>query len=71
MTFACQAPEHEGDRLVVHPLDRVKVSLDFMSADNQTRLYRVHQADLCKTCAERAVGRMRPRPFSAQGALFG
>lgn len=68
--FVCQVPEHEGDRFVAAADDRIKVSLDFMSADNSVRVYRIHQADVCRSCAERWVGRLRPKPLVAQGTLL-
>jgi hypothetical protein len=61
--FVCERCFNEKNYVPVkHPSDRMKVSIDVMTADGTKRVARVHVQDLCRSHASDLVADARAHP---------
>lgn len=59
--FYCEAPDHEGDRIIHASYDQVVVSEDHMANHGKERRYRIHRTNLCRKCSDAREQKLRPR----------
>jgi hypothetical protein len=72
MSWLCEYPEHEGDRLVVNRFDRFSKRTTYVRVDGRQRL-REHSmpgGHMCKACVEKDFAKIKPAFATGQESFL-